>query len=96
MMESMFSLMKKGMLFNVGLMAYTIDKTQEIINDMVKKGDEAVTKFQDEAEKIKAVDAELDEKIKKQVKEVLSHMDIPTKKDIQELHKKLDQIVKKV
>jgi polyhydroxyalkanoate synthesis regulator phasin len=40
--------------------------------------------------------ADLDEKIKTHIDEALKKMDIPTKKDIQELNKKLDQIAKKI
>lgn len=93
MMGDMFDWVKKGVLFNVGLVAYTVDKTAELYDDIVKKGDEALEKFQETTDKSMA---DIDEKVKTQVQAILEKMEIPTKKDIQEINKKLDGIAKKV
>jgi polyhydroxyalkanoate synthesis regulator phasin len=96
MMGDVFDLMKKSVLFSVGLVAFTVEKTGEIIDDFIKKGDQALEKHQDTIEKLKKIEADIEEKIKTQVGETLEKMNIPTKKDIDELNKKLDQIAKKI
>jgi len=96
MMGDVFDLIKKSVLFNVGVMAFTVEKTSEIIDDFIKRGDQAVDRYRDTIEKLKKIDTDIEKKIKTQVSETLEKMNIPTKKDIDEINKKLDQIAKKI
>lgn len=95
-MGDVFDLIKKSVLFNVGVMAFTVEKTSEIIDDFIKRGDQAVDRYRDTIEKLKKIDTDIEKKIKTQVSETLEKMNIPTKKDIDEINKKLDQIAKKI
>lgn len=95
-MGDVFDLMKKSVLFSVGLVAFTVEKTGEMIDDFVKRGDEAMEKTRETLDKMTKTGTDLDEKIKTHINEALEKMDIPTKKDIQELNKKIDQIAKKI
>jgi len=87
------------MLFGVGLMAYSVEKTGEVVNDMIKKGDETLEKnqkmFKETFDKMKKIEGDIEKKVGEQVVKTLETMNIPTKKDIEELNKKLDLIAKK-
>ena len=97
--------MKKGLLEKVilsglGLASLTQEKVQKMVNELVKEGemsekDAAIMakKAMDNLEKGKR---EMESKMNKTVKEMMAKADIPSKKDIAALEKKIDELNKKL
>lgn len=83
----------------LGAMSLTLDKAEEITKDLIKRGevsesDEAkfAKDLVDLAEKNKSL---LEGKIEKVVEKVLGKMDIPTRKEINELKEEISKLVNK-
>lgn len=99
-MTDMFDLWKKSMLFGLGVLAFTVEKTGEIIDDFVKRGDTVMEEnkefFKDSVERMKKIEETVERKVSEQVAKTFQKLDIPTKKDIEELKKRLDLIAKKI
>ncbi len=97
--------MKKGLLEKVilsglGIASLTQDRVQKLVNELVKEGemsekDAAIMakKAMDNLEKGKR---EMESKMNKTVKEMMAKADIPSKKDIAALEKKIDELNKKL
>jgi poly(hydroxyalkanoate) granule-associated protein len=97
--------MKKGLLEKVilsglGLASFTQEKVQKMVDELVKEGemsekDAAIMakKAMDNLEKGKR---EMESKMNKTVKEMMAKADIPSKKDIAALEKKIDELSKKL
>ncbi|MFA7169636.1 MAG: phasin family protein [Candidatus Paceibacterota bacterium] len=99
--------MKKGLLEKVilsglGLVSLTQEKAQKLVDELVKEGemsekDGAVMakKVMDNVEKSRK---EMEKKTEKAVKDVVSKItvNVPTKKDIAALEKKIDELNKKI
>ncbi len=95
-MDGAIDMMKKNMLFSMGALAYASEKTMEIVDDFVKKGDEALEKSKEWFKTTTKGGGVGDKKVNDQVAKTIEKMDIPTRKDFNELKKKLDEIAKKV
>lgn len=99
-MFDMFEMWRKNMLFSLGAVVYTVEKTGEIIDDFIKKGAETLEKreelFRDIRDKVKKEGGKFEKKVEEQVAKAIEKLDIPTKKDIDDLKKKLDIIAKKM
>lgn len=96
---TMSDLLKKSIMAGLGAMSLTLDKAEEITKDLIKRGevsesDEAkfAKDLVDLAEKNKSL---LEEKIEKVVEKVLGKMDIPTRKEINELKEEISKLVNK-
>jgi poly(hydroxyalkanoate) granule-associated protein len=96
----MSDLFKKTFLAGLGAMSLTREKAQEITNDLIRRGELAKTdeaKFVrdllDLAEKNKSG---LEEKIEKGIEKVLSKLDIPTRKEVDELKAEIAKLSKKI
>ena len=94
----MTNFIEKGIYLGLGILSMTKDRAEEIIDDLVEKGkmskDEsakAVRDLMDRAEKEKET---LEKKISNTVDESVKRMHLATQKDIEELNKKLDKIIK--
>jgi poly(hydroxyalkanoate) granule-associated protein len=96
----MSDLFKKTFLAGLGAMSLTREKAQEITNDLIRRGELAKTdeaKFVrdllDLAEKNKSG---LEEKIEKGIEKVMSKLDIPTRKEVDELKAEIAKLSKKI
>lgn len=92
--------LRKAILFGIGAMAATGEKIDDLIDELVAKGEvtsEEGKKIMDEwKEKVKANQRELGDRIKDEINKVISKLDLATKKDIDELRARLDAIEQKL
>lgn len=99
-MFDVYEMWKKSMLFSLGAVAYSVEEAGKIIDDFIKKGTEAVEKsedvFKEFREKVTKEGGDFEKKVETQVAKTIKKMDIPTKKDIEDLKKKLDTIAAKI
>ena len=90
---------EKMLLAGLGAFSLTKEKAEEIVNDLVKRG-EVSKKDQSEfvkklLERGKDTRTEIEKIVEKTVTSVLKKLNIPTKTDIDALMKKIDNLVKK-
>ena len=94
----MLSLVKKVMLTGVGLAVMTKEKAEEIGRELIKKGDitekEGKEFVKDLLKKSEEAKNDFEKKVEENVKQVLAKLDIVTKKDIDELVKRITALEK--
>ncbi len=90
-------LIKKTYYMGLGAIASIQDKAEEIANQLIEKGElkenekpEFIKDLVEEGEKFKS---NLDEKIQSAVDSAIKKLNIPTKKEIEDINKKIDQII---
>jgi len=95
----MSDIFRKTFLAGLGAMSLTREKAQELTNDLIKRGELAKTdeaKFirdlLDLAEKNKT---SLEEKIEKGIEKVLEKLDIPSRKEVNELKAEVEKLTRK-
>lgn len=87
---------------NLGLGAVLLTKEniEEVIDEMVKKGeikkDEAKAQVNELLKKVLSSKQEVESKIERIVENMLHKLDIPTRKELQQMQKKLDEIIKRL
>jgi polyhydroxyalkanoate synthesis regulator phasin len=93
---SLFDVVKKALLAGLGAQ----EKVRELIDELVKKGEisksqgaKIVKTWTEKADKRKE---NLSKDISELINKTLTRMNIPTKRDIQELNKKIDALTKKL
>ncbi|OQZ00966.1 MAG: hypothetical protein B6D35_04620 [Candidatus Brocadia sp. UTAMX2] len=83
-----------------GAALLTKENVEEVIDEMVKKGeikkDEAKARASDLFKKVLSSKQEIESKIEKIVENALHKLDIPTRKELQEMQKKLEEIIKRL
>ena len=83
-----------------GALLITKENIEEVIDEMVKKGEikkeEAKAQVNELFKKVLSNKQELESKIEKIVESALHRLDIPTRKELQQMQKKLDDIIKRV
>ncbi|MCC7211309.1 MAG: hypothetical protein E3K40_13215 [Candidatus Brocadia sp.] len=83
-----------------GALLITKENIEEVIDEMVKKGeikkDEAKAQVNELFKKVLSSKQEIESKIEKIVEDVLHKLDIPTRKELQQMQKKLDEIIKRL
>ena len=94
----MFDYIRKMTLAGAGLAIITTEKIQEMMDDLVKKGEmtekearEAVNEF---VEKSKQAKKDLEDKVEQMITGLLNRMNIPTRKEIEEIKERLAQLEK--
>jgi poly(hydroxyalkanoate) granule-associated protein len=91
--------MKKMMLFGVGLAALTREKTEEFVKELVKKGElsekEGKQLINDLVEKSKKVTRDLEVKMEEMVTATLQRLNIPTRKEMDELKERIAKLEKR-
>lgn len=91
--------LKNLLLAGIGSMAYTYEKAEDIVNELVKKGEIAVNDGKELSEELKRkIDKYKSEDIPltiERLKTALSGLNLATKKDIDELKKRIDELEKK-
>ena len=90
---------KKMMMFGVGLAAMTREKTEELVKELVKKGEmsekEGKQLVNDLMEKSKKMTREIETKTEEMVTSTLKRLNIPTRKELDELRERLDRLEKR-
>lgn len=94
----MMDFIKKIVLAGTGLAMLTTEKIQEMVDELVKKGEvtekEAREVLEELVEKSKQARKNFEEKVEHLVKSALNRMDIPTKKDLDDLKERLERLEK--
>jgi len=90
---------KKMMMFGVGLAAMTREKTEELVRELVKKGEmsekEGKQLVNDLMEKSKKMTREIETKTEEMVTSTLKRLNIPTRKELDELRERVDRLEKR-
>ena len=94
----MLDYIRKMTLAGAGLAIITAEKIQEMMDDLVKKEEmtekearEAVNEF---VEKSKQARSDLEEKVEKTIVSFLNRMNIPTRKELDEIKERLERLEK--
>jgi len=94
----MEDLIKNIVMAGLGLLSLTNEKAKSLAKDLIKKGELSETneaKFvKDLMEKAKKAGSEIDKKVEKAVEKSLKKLNIPTRKDLDEIKRKLDDLAK--
>ena len=95
----MSDLIKKTVLAGLGFMSFSLEKAEELANTMIKKGEmsktegaEFVKDLMDQVEKNKD---EIERKIGLIVEKTLEKLNVPTRKELNELKASIDNLGKK-
>ena len=95
----MSDIIKKTMLAGLGLMSMTKEKADKLVNTLVKEGEMSKTEGSKLAkELVKKVEENktlLEKKVETSVKKIMIKLDIPSRKEINELKRKIDTSQKK-
>ncbi len=91
---------EKAISLGFGALLITKENVEEIINDMVKKGeikkDEAKAQAKEIFNKVLSSKKEIEAKIEEVVENVLHKLDIPTRKELLQMEKKLEELIKRL
>ncbi|MBP7462020.1 MAG: hypothetical protein KBA26_12085 [Candidatus Delongbacteria bacterium] len=92
----MTGILKKAMLAGLGLVTLTTEKVEDIVDDLVKRGEiaendkgKAVREILDKAEESAR---DLKDKIETQIRDVIAKMPLSTKKETDELRQRIQQL----
>jgi len=95
----MSDLIKKTVLAGLGFMSFSLEKAEELANTMIKKGEmsktegaEFVKDLMDQVEKNKD---EIERKIGLIVEKTLEKLNVPTRKELNELKASIDNLKKR-
>jgi len=90
---------KKMMMFGEGLAAMTREKSEELVKELVKKGEmsekEGKQLVNDLMEKSKKVTRDLETKTEEMVAVTLKRLNIPTRKELDELRERIEKLEKR-
>lgn len=96
----MIELIKKGVLLGLGVLAMTKEKAEEITDELIQKGQATKENrhqlIDDLLSRAKKLETDLESLINKQIKITIEKLGIPTKKDFDDLKKKIDTLIKKI
>ncbi len=91
----MLELIKKTLLTGIGLAVVTKDKAENLVKDLVEKGELTENEGKDFISSILAkseqAKKDLEERVETIVNKVLGTMNVATKADIERLEKKIDE-----
>jgi poly(hydroxyalkanoate) granule-associated protein len=97
---SLLETLRKLLLASIGAFALGLEEVEEFLNKLVERGEIAeqdAKKLVNEIKTKRKKDAKkAEDEINKRVEEVLDHMNVPTKSDIDALGKKITALSKKV
>ncbi len=93
-------IIKKALNLGFGALFVTKENIEEIINDMVEKGelkkDEAKKQAKELLNKVFSSKKEIETRLEEIIEKVLHKLDIPTRKELQQMQQKLDEIIRKL
>lgn len=94
----MFELTRKAMLLSMGLATLTREKLEKTINELIKKGEisekEGEELVDELIEKSRKYKKDLEREVEEIVADTLKKLNIPTRDELTELNKKIEQIGK--
>ncbi|HYB19520.1 MAG TPA: hypothetical protein VEH09_01255 [Thermodesulfobacteriota bacterium] len=94
----MFELIKKSIFIGAGLVSMTAEKIEEAVSEIVKKGEISEKQgrelVRDLLTKSLKIRKELAERIDKIIQEKLQKLNVPTRREIQELKERIEQLEK--
>jgi poly(hydroxyalkanoate) granule-associated protein len=94
----MLDYIRKMTLAGAGLAIITTEKIQEMMDDLVKKGEmtekEAREVINEFIEKSKQARRDLEEKVEKTITAFLNRMNIPTRRELDEIKERLERLEK--
>lgn len=98
--RSLFDITRKVMLASIGAMAITQDELEDFIQRLVERGEieekEGTSLIHELKTKQKQKIDKGEEEIQKRVNQLLKHVDIPTKSDLETLNQKISNLSKKI
>lgn len=96
-MAELFDFIRKSLLLSIGAIAFTAEKAQELVDELVEKGEitreQGLSMMKDVVEKGTDARKELRQNIKTEVKKVLDEADIPSRTDVRNIEAKLDRLL---
>ena len=96
----MQDLLKKAFSLGIGALLVSKDKIEEVVNELVKKGElgqeEGKNLVNELIEKGEASMHEVESKIEKIVKSVTEKLNLPTRKELNELKSEIEQLKEKL
>lgn len=96
----MYEVIKKALNLGFGALYVTKETVELFVDEMVKKGEikkeEAKVQVDELLKKIHAGKKDVESKIEEVVKAVLHKLDIPTRRELLEMQKKLEEIIQKI
>jgi len=96
----MQDLLKKALSLGFGALLVSKDKVEDVVNELVKKGElgqeEGKNLINELIEKGEASMSEMEVKIEKIVKGVMEKLNLPTRKELDELKAEIEQLKEKL
>ena len=96
----MSDLIKKTILTGLGIASLTKEKAEKLVKDLIKEGEvsegEGSKLVKDLLEKVEDNKKTIEKQVEDTVKNVLKKINIPSRKDITELDKKIEKLDKKL
>ena len=96
----MLDIIKKSIYLGLGAAKATKETVETLVDELIEKGqlsrDKKVGAVQEILDKIEKEEKEISDRIKSAVEKVVTEIGLPTKKDIQELNKRLETLEKKL
>ncbi len=94
----MFETIKKMIMFGAGLAILTTEKIEEAVNEMIKMGQISEREGKDLiaflSERSKKFRDDVGERTKKIVEDTFQRLNIPTRKELEELRKRVEELEK--
>jgi polyhydroxyalkanoate synthesis regulator phasin len=96
----MDGILYRAFLAGLGALALTREKAEAFVDELVKKGEVAMPEkakaVEDLLKKAEEQERALMERIGKAVTKALQEMDLPTKQDLENIHRRLEEIERKL
>lgn len=96
----MADLFEKTLYLGLGIFSMTKERAEAIINDLVEKGkvskDESAKAVRDLMDRADKEKGEFEKKLNQVIEETVTRLHLATRKDIDEINRKLDQILKQL
>ena len=95
----MSDIIKNAVLAGLGIVSLTYEKAEDLAKDLIRKGELAETEeakfIKDLMGKAEKYSVEAEKKIEKTVEKTLKKLNVPSRKDLDEIKDKLDKLSKK-
>jgi polyhydroxyalkanoate synthesis regulator phasin len=96
----MIDLLKKGALLGLGFLAFSKEKAEALADELIKRGEAEQSKRSETVSEIlnkaKEFEADIEKRIEAQIAKTLEKLNIPTKKDFDDLAKEVKALSKKM
>ncbi len=94
----MLEFIKKAIFISAGLASLTAEKIEQAVEEIVKKGELSETQGKEFIRDLKEISAktkkEMGERIEKMMHEALRKLSIPTRKEVEELKARIEELEK--